>query len=108
VQDQPGFDELYDPDTLAALDAWQHTKPEERPLPSRVVRWSRSSVMGMVVTGFALGIQEVFEPRDEELIVVEVDADGEPHDLPIRLFLDPDDPRGSLCVVRRDVPPPVL
>lgn len=64
--------------------------------------------MGAVLTGMALGLQEVLEPKRDAAIVIEVDADGEPHDLPIRLMLDPDDPRGSLCIVRRDPPPPVV
>lgn len=106
---EPRFDEAYDPETLAALDAWE-PRPDDpdRPLPSRVVRWSRRSAMGAVLTGMALGLQEVLEPRKDSAIVIEVDADGEPHDLPIRLLLDPDDPRGSLCIVRRDPPPPVV
>lgn len=77
-------------------------------LPSRVVKWSRSSAMGAVMTGLALGLKEVLEPKRDTAIVIEVDADGEPHDLPIRLMLDPDDPSGSLCIVRRDPPPPLV
>ncbi|MEO6628357.1 MAG: hypothetical protein ABIP03_07265 [Aquihabitans sp.] len=107
--DDPTFEGFYPPETLAALDAWTQPRVDAgRPLPSRMVRWSRSSVLGAVVTGFALGIQEVMEPKQDTAIVIEVDAAGEPHDLPIRLFLDPDDPSGSLCVVRRDPPPPVV
>lgn len=107
--DDRDLEAMYDAETLAALDGW--TPPEDAPaspLPSRVVRWSRGSAMGAVLTGMALGLQEVLEPRKDEAIVVEVDADGEPHDLPIRLLLDPDDPRGSLCFVRRDPPPPLV
>lgn len=64
--------------------------------------------MGLLATGLALGLREVIDPPREEQIVIEVDADGEPHDLPIQLFLDPDDPSGSLCILRADPPPPVL
>ena len=98
-----------DPQTVADLDAWVPTDPEgPAPTPSRVVSWSRRSAMGAVLTGMALGLQEVLEPKRDTAIVIEVDADGEPHDLPIRLLLDPDDPSGSLCIVRRDPPPPVV
>jgi hypothetical protein len=100
---------LDDPDVMAALDAWE--PPEhllEQPLPSRLVTWSRSTVMGAVISGFGLGLREVLEPNKDEAIVIEVDADGEPHDLPIKLLLDPDDPSGSLCIVRRDPKPPMV
>jgi len=89
----------------APVDGWGQPAPAA-PLPSRVVKWSRRSALGAVMTGMALGLQEVLEPKRDTAIVVEVDADGEPHDLPIRLLLDPDDPSGSLCIVRRDPPPP--
>lgn len=104
-----GIDADYDAEVLAVLDAWE--PPDylrDRPLPSRLVTWGRSSLLGAVITGSALGLQEVLEPKRDEQIVIEVDADGEPHDLPVRLILDPDDPAGSLCFVRRDPPPPVI
>lgn len=103
------FDVLYDPDVVAALDSWEPPAYlRDRPLPSRMATWSRSSLLGAVMTGAMLGLREVIDPPREDAIVIEVDADGEPHDLPIRLLLDPDSPAGSLCIVRRDPPPPVV
>jgi hypothetical protein len=110
VDDPPSdFASDYDAEVMAALDAWE--PPEyllERPLPSRLVSWSRSSLMGAVISGMGLALRDVFEPVKDEAIVIEVDADGEPHDLPIQLLLDPDSPAGSLCIVRRDPKPPVV
>lgn len=103
------FEAWYDAETLAAVEDW--SPPDggaDRPLPSKVVQWSRRSTMGLVATGFALGLREVLDPPRDEAIVIEVDAEGQPHDLPVRLFLDPDDPAGSLCILRRDPPPPVV
>ncbi len=107
-----------DPDVLALLEPWNQPDDEvdgdddeARPVvggPSRVASWSRSSLLGAVMTGYALGLREILDPPAEEQIVVEVDASGEPHDLPIRLLLDPDSPEGSLCIVRRDPPPPLV
>lgn len=82
--------------------------PTVPPLTSRMVAWRRTSLVGAMCAGFALGLKEFFDSARDEQIVIEVDADGEPHDLPIRLVLDPDDPSGSLCIVRRDPPPPVV
>ena len=101
-----GIDAEYDAEVLAALDAWRPSGPA--PLPSRLASWRRTSILGAVAAGWALGLREVFEPDRDEQIVIEVDADGEPHDLPIRLLLEPDDPSGSLCIVRRDPPPPIV
>lgn len=106
------FAALYDDATVAALDAWAVadvvSADDAGSLTSRLGAWSRSSTLGLVLTASALGLQEVLDPRDRETIVIEVDAAGDPHDLPVRLLLDPDDPAGSLCIVRRDPPPPVV
>lgn len=104
--DLPGVD----PEVLALLEPWHAPAADEqhRPVgPARVASWGRSSVLGAVMTGWALGLREVLIPPEEQ-IVIEVDAAGEPHDLPIRLLLDPDSPEGSLCIVRRDPPPPMV
>ena len=101
--------ELDDPEVAARFDAWRRAGEQgPPPFAARLGTWGRSTVLGAVVTGFALGMREIFDPPQDEAIVVEVDANGEPHDLPIRLLLDPDDPRGRLCIVRRDPPPPVV
>ena len=103
------FEALYDAETLAAVEGWAaRDAASDPPLPSRLVHWSRTSTMGLLAAGFAFGLREVLDPPREEQIVIEVDADGEPHDLPIQLFLDPDDPSGSLCILRADPPPPVV
>lgn len=101
------FDAIYDADQLAAIDAG--IRPIEPTPVTPVASWRRRSAMGAVLTGLALGLKEVFEPDDEAQIVVEVDDEGLPNDLPVQLFLDPDSPAGSLCIVHRtDAPPPVV
>jgi hypothetical protein len=95
--DEVAFEERYDPDELAAIEAGPRRRPDE-PV-TKVSQWRRRSALGAVLTGMALGLQEVFDPEEERSIVIEVDADGEPLDLPVQMFLDPDSPAGSLCIV---------
>jgi hypothetical protein len=46
-------------------------------LPPRMESWRRRSVAGVLLTGFGLGLKEVFEaPREEAAVVME--ASGEP------------------------------
>lgn len=101
------FEDLYDGDELAAIEAGPRPRPDLP--PDRMSHWRRHSALGAVITGLALGYQEVFDPEEERSIVIEVDDEGEPSDLPVELFLDPDSPSGSLCIVHRsNVPPPVV
>ncbi len=97
------FEERYDAEELAAIEAGISASAygDDEPV-TRVSQWRRRSAIGAVLTGMALGLQEVFDPEQERSIVIEVDADGEPLDLPVDLFLDPDSPAGSLCIVHRD------
>jgi hypothetical protein len=89
------FEDRYDPDELLAIE--RGPRPDQ-PV-TKVSQWRRRSALGAVLTGMALGLQEVFDPEEERSIVIEVDADGEPLDLPVQMFLDPDSPAGSLCIV---------
>jgi hypothetical protein len=103
------LDEVYEAGTLSAVEQWAPADEHEAPeLASRLSTWSRTTITGMVLSGWALGLAEVLDPKAERRIVIEVDASGEPHDLPVQLFLDPDDPSGTLCIVRRPEPPAPL
>jgi len=68
---------------------------------SSVERWRRRSVTGSVLTGFALGLQEIFYPAQKEEIVAIIEAGDPPGDREFELDLAPDDPGHSTVTIRR-------
>ncbi len=70
--------------------------------PLRFNSWMKRSATGAVMTGIAVGLQQALElPRQEPAFVIE--ASGEPDDpnRAIDLHIDPDNPAGSVAIVRR-------
>ena len=86
-----GEDEFYEfPD-----DAEPHTA-----LPTKVEAWRKRSATGAILTGFALGLQQVFEPkRDEPAVIMETSGDP-PRDLPVEADFEYGRPRQSVVNVR--------
>ena len=89
-----------DPEVLARLDAWEPAPEGPPTVPTRLVSWRRTSLVGAVMTGMAFGLREVLEPERRDQVVIEVDAESGQDDGPLVLRLDPDDPAASWCVVR--------
>jgi hypothetical protein len=63
-------------------------------------RWRKESAIGGIGTGIARGLQAVFAPPADEVVVVAA-VPGEPPDADTRLrvILDPDDPAKSIAVM---------
>jgi hypothetical protein len=81
-------------DVAAAPDA------EDPPDRSGFDRWRRESALGAVGTGVARGLQAVFAPPVEEVVVVaSVPGDPPNADERVRVVLDPDDPAKSVAIV---------
>ena len=90
----PG-DDLDAPPFPAEAEAEPHTA-----LPSKVESWRKRSATGAILTGFALGLQQVFEPkRDEPSIVMETSGDP-PTDLPIDADFEYQRPGQSVVSIR--------
>lgn len=69
-------------------------------LPRRVEAWRKRSAAGAILTGFALGLQEVLEThRDEPSIVVQTSGDP-PDDLPVEAEFEYGRPRQSVVNIR--------
>ena len=63
-------------------------------------RWRKESAIGGIGTGIARGLQAVFAPPpDEVVIVAAVPGDPPDADTRVRVILDPDDPTKSIAVV---------
>ncbi len=92
----------YTVDDEQAIDE-ERTAGEDQPstaLPPKVERWRRRSAAGALMTGFALGLQQVFEPeRKEPSIMLETSGDP-PRDLPVDAELDGLGPRHSVVRIR--------
>ena len=93
-EDQAHFyDEATERRIEAAGDApTPPTAAADRRTNRRVAGVRKASGMGAVLTGIALGLQEVFYPEDDEIEMV-IDAEGEPDlDHPVILDFDPTSP----------------
>jgi hypothetical protein len=65
-------------------------------------RWRRESALGGLGTGVARGLQAVFAPPVDEVVIV-ASAPGDPPDADerVRVILDPDDPTRSVAIMPR-------
>lgn len=82
--DDPG-DERRDDAALTGEEAGErHTG-----LPDRVERWRRRSATGAIMTGFAFGLQEVFEPERKGPSIVQETSGDPPEDLAVDADMDP-------------------
>lgn len=69
-------------------------------LPSKVEAWRRRSATGAILTGFAFGLQEVFEPTKRDPSIVMETSGDPPRDLPVEADLESGRPRHSVVNIR--------
>lgn len=92
----PELEELYDHRTLAALESGtgEPNRREWRPRGAR-------PGFGALMTGAALGLQEILDPRSDRDAVVEFrPGDGEPEGRWVTFLYVPGAPHASRIVVR--------
>jgi hypothetical protein len=97
-------DEGQPADVTPAEEAAPEIESEEEP-PESFDRWRKESAIGGIGTGIARGLQAVFAPPADEVVIVAA-VPGEPPDADTRLrvILDPDDPTKSIAVMPADPP----
>ena len=66
----------------------ENEAPRETGLPDRVEKWRRNSATGAVMTAFAFGLQQVFEPERKEPAIVMQTSGDPPKDLPVEAQLE--------------------
>jgi hypothetical protein len=74
--------------------------------PAGFERWRRESALGTVGTGIARGLQNVFAPPQDQVVMVAPVPGGPPDPDRLQVILDPDDPTKSIAVVPRADPAP--
>jgi hypothetical protein len=95
-----GSDDESQPDAVSP-DTEQPPRPEDaEEAPEGFDRWRKESALGGIGTGIARGLQSVFAPPpDEVVIVAAVPGDPPDADTRLRVILDPDDPTKSIAVM---------
>lgn len=88
------------PDQVTSADGEAPERADEVGAPEGFDRWRKESAIGGIGTGIARGLQAVFAPPPDEVVIVAA-VPGEPPDADTRLrvILDPDDPTKSIAVM---------
>jgi hypothetical protein len=73
---------------------------EHTALPSKVEAWRKRSATGAILTGFALGLQQVFEKEREQPSIIMTTSGTPPRDLPVEAEFEHGRPRQSVVSIR--------
>jgi hypothetical protein len=78
----------------------ENEAPRHSGLPDSIERWRQRSATGAVLTAFAFGLQNVFEPERKEPAIIMQTSGDPPKDLPVEAQLEQLGPRQSTVTVR--------
>ena len=70
------------------------------PPPGKMESWRKRSATGAVLTGLALGFQQVFEKEREEPAIIMTTSGDPPRDLPVEAEVEHGRPRRSVVNIR--------
>jgi hypothetical protein len=84
----------------AAFDDDAPDDGEHTALPSKVEAWRKRSATGAILTGFALGLQQVFEKEREQPSIIMTTSGKPPRDLPVEAEFEHGRPRQSVVSIR--------
>jgi hypothetical protein len=72
----------------------------DSPPATRMESWRKRSATGAVLTGLALGFQQVFEKEKEEPAIIMTTSGDPPRDLPVEAEVEHGRPRRSVVNIR--------
>ncbi|MGH9057394.1 MAG: hypothetical protein ACREC5_08420 [Thermoplasmata archaeon] len=98
--ERAGADRDLDSDPFDEPDEADSSPGFHTALPPRVEAWRKRSATGAILTGFALGLQEVLEPKREEPAIVMQTSGDPPRDLPVEADFEHLRPRQSVVTLR--------
>jgi hypothetical protein len=78
----------------------ENEAPRTTGLPDGLEKWRRNTATGAVLTAFAFGLQQAFEPERKEPAIVMQTSGDPPKDLPVEAQLEQLGPRQSSVKVR--------
>jgi hypothetical protein len=104
VPDDTAPDDTAPDDTAPDDTAPDDTAPDEEALrtglPPKVESWRRRSATGAILTGFALGLREAFQPERKEPAIIMQTSGEPPSDLPVEAQLEAVPARRTVVKIR--------
>jgi hypothetical protein len=68
--------------------------------PTKMEAWRKRSATGAILTGIALGFQQVFEPERNDPAIIQETSGEPPKDLPVEAEIEQLRPRQSVVSIR--------
>ena len=93
ADEEADFDDFDDFDGEARVES-------PSPSPGKMESWRKRSATGAVLTGLALGFQQVFEKEREEPAIIMTTSGDPPRDLPVEAEVEHGRPRRSVVNIR--------
>jgi hypothetical protein len=102
VDEESVDEESLDGDSAVDDGVWEDPADDgsHTALPPKVEAWRKRTATGAVLTGFAFGLQQVFEPKQDEPAVILQTSGEPPKDLPVDADLEYGRPRHSVVNIR--------
>jgi len=95
-----------DEDSTGDLDPYRSDNSDNSdlfpspPPPSRMDSWRKRSATGAILTGIALGLQNTFQPKEDDPAIIQEATGDPPDDLPVEADFEFRRPKQSVVNIR--------